>query len=286
MAGSYEVLEPWYEHLYTVLHRLLRERLAPRVRGGRALDAGCGTGFQAAHLAALGYAVHGVDVSAGLLAVARERGAAALVRATVEALPYADASFDAVACCGSTLSFVDAPARALEEIGRVLRPGGRLLLECEHRWSLDLLWALASSLGGDALRYDVTPVEALRRLRPSREGLTVPYPGYGNLRLFTAGELRAMLGHAGLEVQRTWGIHVATNLIPSTLLHRSRVGRGLGTVYRALCALDEWLRRLPLTHLVANSLVILAIKRPDGTPPAPPHSVSSSANVTASERST
>lgn len=264
MAGSYEELEPWYEHLYAVLHRRLRDALAPRpdARGGRALDAGCGTGFQAAQLAALGWRVHGVDVSPGLLAIARTRGDAALLLATIEALPYADATFDVVACCGSTLSYVDAPAQALAEIGRVLRPGGRLLLECEHRPSLDLLWTLASSLGGDALGYGVTPREALRCLgRSPREGLVVEYPGYGRLRLFTLAQLAAMLGRAGLDVEETWGIHMATNVIPSTLLHRPRLGRMLAAMYRALCALDDALRRVPLTHVAANSLVVLARKR-------------------------
>ena len=135
MAPTYETLEPWYEHLYDVLHAILRRALRPAADGRRhrALDAGCGTGFQAALLEELGYVVHGVDISAGLLAVARARlPDAALARATVEALPYADGAFDAVACCGSTLSFVDDPGRALGELARVLAPGGRLLLEHGH----------------------------------------------------------------------------------------------------------------------------------------------------------
>jgi SAM-dependent methyltransferase len=140
LADADDVLEPWYAHLYAVLHARLARTLAPAAGGARpprALDAGCGTGAQTALLAALGYRAHGVDVARR--ARARQRAAgAALAVATTEALPYADAAFNAVACCGSTLSFVAAPARALAEIRRVLRPGGRLLLECEHAWSLDL----------------------------------------------------------------------------------------------------------------------------------------------------
>src|SRR5205807_2287320 len=56
MADTYDDLEPWYEHLYDVLHAILRETIgqAP-AGGGSALDAGCGTGFQAALLAELGW---------------------------------------------------------------------------------------------------------------------------------------------------------------------------------------------------------------------------------------
>src|SRR5262245_66092005 len=73
MAEEYDVLEPWYEHLYPLLHRILGEVLArPREgRRRRALDAGCGTGFQTAVLDALGYESHGTDVAARLLKIGR-----------------------------------------------------------------------------------------------------------------------------------------------------------------------------------------------------------------------
>src|SRR4029077_4600408 len=131
MAASYDDLEPWYEHLYAELHRILRSALSPGAQGARALDAGCGTGFQTAILAELGYRPHGLDLSAVSLAVARgrppgsrlgpggrrgrQRGSR-LVRGDLGALPYGAASFDAVVCAGSTLSFVEEPGRAVAEI--------------------------------------------------------------------------------------------------------------------------------------------------------------------------
>src|SRR5262245_48656270 len=75
MADSYDELEPWYEHLYAQLHAILRATLTPARgrRPGRALDVGCGTGFQSAILGEIGYEVHGVDISPGLLTVACRR---------------------------------------------------------------------------------------------------------------------------------------------------------------------------------------------------------------------
>jgi SAM-dependent methyltransferase len=265
MAESYESLEPWYAHLYDVLHAIVRDELAPPAgrHALRALDAGCGTGFQAAVLASLGYRTHGLDVSAGLLAVARRRrGSIVFARGNIEALPYEDATFDAVTCCGSTLSFVEAPALAVAEIGRVLRPGGLLLLECEHRWSLDLLWAAVSSLTGDSLGYGLSPNEVWRQLSDrDGEGCRVHYPGYGPLRLFSVGEVRALLDAAGLEPARMWGIHAITNLIPSPVLHRERLARPLAILYRILCSVDDGLRRLSGATGLANSLVVLARRR-------------------------
>lgn len=269
MAGSYDELEPWYEHLYRQLDALVRDTL-PLVRPrARALDAGCGTGFQAASLRALGWTVHGVDLSTGLLAVARgKRLGAALACGDLEALPYPDASFDAVTCCGSALSFVEVPPRALVEIGRVLRPGGRLLLECEHKWSLDLVWAFASAITGDALGYGVTSAGAWRQVaRPLREGFRLDYPvalpdggqAYMRLRLFTMAEIAGMLAAAGLVAQGVWGIHGVTNVVPSTVLHRARLPRPLARVYRVLCALDRALAPTPAWRF-ANSVVVLAEK--------------------------
>lgn len=261
MAPTYDDLEPWYEHLYAVLHGILRETIGPAPPGGgSALDAGCGTGFQSALLTELGWDAHGVDVSAGLLAVARRRlPGAAFALATVETLPYPDARFDAVVCCGSTLSFVDDPARALAELGRVLRPGGRLLLDCEHRPSLDLAWTLASALAGDALGYGVKARDAWRAITAGRS-LRLTYPGYGPLWLFTRRELTAMLGAAGLTTVRTWGLHNVTNLLPSTLLHRQQVPRTLAAAFRALCRLDARVIGTAPARALANSLVVLAVR--------------------------
>jgi SAM-dependent methyltransferase len=262
MADVYDELEPWYVHLYARLDAILSDTLRPAGPGGRALDAGCGTGFQTARLESLGYETHGVDLSARLLAVARaRRPRARFVRGRLEALPYADATFDAVTCCGSTLSFVDDPTAAVAELGRVLRPGGRLLLEVEHKWSADLGWMLASAAVGDPLGYGVSVGVVWHALaRPLREGCVIPYPGYGPLRLFTAAEVRALLRSVRLAPTATWGVHSVTGLLPSTALHRPRLPRGLARLYAALCVVDRWLTRVRVVRAVANSIVVLARK--------------------------
>jgi SAM-dependent methyltransferase len=264
MAASYDELEPWYEHLYAVLHARLRAVLGPVPTGRRrrALDAGCGTGFQAGILRALGYETVGLDLSEGLLSAARQRcPGLPLVRGDVEALPWRDASFDVAVCCGSTLSFVGRPDRALAELGRVLAPAGRLFLEVEHRWSLDLLWRLASAILGDPLRYGATAGEARRALGPPiGDGIWLDYPGYPRLRLFTRRELDRLLAAAGLAPTGAWGIHAVTNLIPSTVLHRPRLPRALAWAYGALCHLDRTLGASRLGRGAANSLVVLAVR--------------------------
>ena len=265
MAASYDELEPWYEHLYAVLHGLVRVDLAPPPgsRRPRALDAGCGTGFQTALLLELGYETVGVDLAAGLLRVARARCAGAqFVQGDVETLPCRDDTVDLVVSCGSTLSFVSRPDRAIAEIARVLRPGGRLLLEVEHRWSLDLAWRLASSAVGDPLGYGVKTREAWRAFgRPIREGVWMDYPGYPRLRLFTRRELDRLLGDAGLVRLRAWGLHGVTNVIPSTVLHRPRLGWVTGALFRRLRSVDAALSATPAGRALANSLVVLAAKR-------------------------
>jgi ubiquinone/menaquinone biosynthesis C-methylase UbiE len=74
-----------------------------------------------------GATVTGLDVSAGLLAVARARLPEADLReGDLEALPFADASFDAVVAVNSLFYAADMAA-ALRELARVVRPGGRVV---------------------------------------------------------------------------------------------------------------------------------------------------------------
>lgn len=100
-------------------------------QGERLLDVGCGTGV-AARLAAEQVAptgtVTGVDPHPGMLGVARRTSPdIEWHRGTAEDLPLPDESFDAVVCSLSFQFFAD-KARALQEMRRVLAPGGRAVL--------------------------------------------------------------------------------------------------------------------------------------------------------------
>jgi SAM-dependent methyltransferase len=103
---------------------------------GRALDIGCGSGFQSIPLAELGYRVTGVDLSKSLLGELR-RNAGELPIETVcdDILHYIvsakAADFELCVCMGDTLthlvSFGDVQ-RLLRDVQRVLAPGGRFVL--------------------------------------------------------------------------------------------------------------------------------------------------------------
>jgi hypothetical protein len=143
----------------------------------------------------------------------------------------------------------------------VLKPGGRALFEVEHRWSLDLVWRGLSSVMGDPLGYGATAVDARAAFaRPLGEGIWMNYPGYPRLRLFTRPEFAGLLAAAGLSPASTWGLHSVTNVIPSTVLHRPRLGRALRACYRGLCALDRALAATSAGRGLANSLIVLATK--------------------------
>ena len=94
------------------------------------LDVGCGTGVVAVTAARAGARVRALDLTPALLAVARENAATAqveveLTEGDVEALPYADATFDFVLSQFGHM-FAPRPDVAIGEMLRVLRPGGTI----------------------------------------------------------------------------------------------------------------------------------------------------------------
>lgn len=94
----------------------------------RLLDVGCGTGHQLQVLRASGFEVAGVDGSDEMLAHAQDLNPEIeLRRASVEDLPFPDASFDVVICL-EVLRYLPDPQPCLAEIRRVLRPGGVALV--------------------------------------------------------------------------------------------------------------------------------------------------------------
>lgn len=93
------------------------------------LDFGCGSGDIALHLAGQGHRLTGYDLSAAMIEQARRTDSAQQVRWIARgidaALPFADASFDAVVT-SSVLEYVPALDATLKDLARVLRPGGWL----------------------------------------------------------------------------------------------------------------------------------------------------------------
>jgi len=119
---------------------------------GAVLDLGCGTGELTARLAAKypRASFVGVDLEESHLERARARcdSFGARVRFEVAdalALPYADASFDFVVC-RHVIQAVPDPPRAVAEMRRVLRPGGRLHLIAED---YGMLWCHPTELNAD-----------------------------------------------------------------------------------------------------------------------------------------
>jgi ubiquinone/menaquinone biosynthesis C-methylase UbiE len=121
-------------------HRIAMDMLALSP-GDIVLDLACGPGnFTRSFAEAVGEGlVVGVDASRTMLtrAVSDTRAAnVAYMRGDACALPFADDAFDAV-CCFAALYLIEEPISALEEIVRVLAPGGRLaLLSSCHRGPL------------------------------------------------------------------------------------------------------------------------------------------------------
>ncbi len=195
-----------FERMYTVEDRLwwylgLREHVLALLRPARAygrdgaapriLDAGCGTGGMAARLRPYG-PVAGVDLAPFAVAICRERrGLDRTAVASITELPFPDGAFDlAVSLDVISDAGTGNDARALAELARVLRPGGRLCLNLPaYRW-----------LAGE---HDLA-VETKRR--------------------YTRAEVRALLVAAGLVPERLtyWNCALLPAVAAARALSRRR----------------------------------------------------------------
>ncbi|HET6505738.1 MAG TPA: methyltransferase domain-containing protein [Baekduia sp.] len=191
-------------------------RLAGCPEGGALLDVACGFGRHAVPLAAAGFRVTGVDRSATLLDEARRRAGDAsptFVAADYRELPFADASFDAAINLYTSIGFLgdEEDTKVLAEVARVLRPGGRLVVESMHR---DLMirifqergWRLlgAGRLLLEQRAFDpvtgvVQETQTLIGSDGARESQAF------STRVYTATELMAMLRAAGFDKVTAYG---------------------------------------------------------------------------------
>ena len=128
------------------------EALLADVAPGRALDAACGTGRHAKHLATK-HETYGIDASQEMLDVAK----ASVPSATfdvgdLERLPFPDAHFDVVVCALALCHLPDLTA-AVAELARVARPGAKLVLTDPHPTSVSIISHLFVPTGEGGLGF-------------------------------------------------------------------------------------------------------------------------------------
>jgi SAM-dependent methyltransferase len=163
------------------------------VAPARLLDAGCGTGEWAERVTReLGAAVTAIDISPRMVELTRDRGVDASL-GDVQQLPFEDASFDCAAA-NWMLYHVPDVRRAIAELERVLRPGGRLVAATFGDANLAELWQLVGmepesghsfsrSTGADLLSPPFASVEC-------RDAIgTVVFPDHEAVRRYVAATM-------------------------------------------------------------------------------------------------
>jgi 2-polyprenyl-3-methyl-5-hydroxy-6-metoxy-1,4-benzoquinol methylase len=179
------------------------ELLTDDLAGKQLLDAGCGTGWFSQRACERGAKVTSLDVGEKLLAQVAKKCDSKRVVGDVLDLPFEDASFDFVVC-SEVIEHTLEPRRAVLELGRVLRPGGVMVLTVPNQ-----VWHFA---------IDIANFLKLR-----------PYEGYENW--VTWRELRRFVSDAGLRVDEQRGFHMFPFVLSVThgILRRlDAYGRQLG----------------------------------------------------------
>jgi ubiquinone/menaquinone biosynthesis C-methylase UbiE len=195
----------------------------------KVLDIGCGSGFQTLLFARKGLHTVGIDLSKELIDEAIKKAKSEKIEDRVKFsiadatdLPFRDESFDVICCCGSVLSYIPDYKIAVSEMSRVLKQGGKIIIDVDHKWNFNSIHMLIDSLTGNHMGYDVPLPEAIKSFRDYRSGFVDEYPiinADGNSELhrlwfYTFSELEEPLKKNQVKIEKIWGIHIFTSLIP------------------------------------------------------------------------
>ena len=186
-----------YHELIDSLEVEFVERFA---RSADVLEVGCGTGLLLQRIQKFARSAKGVDLSPGMLTLARERGLD-VVEGSATALPFPDSSFD-VTCSFKVLAHVRDIERALAEMARVTRPGGYVIAEFYN----------PNSLRGLLKRFG--PAGKIAHETHEKQVFT----------RFDSPERVHALAPAGCRVIDARGVRIAT---PTAHVMKSRLGREL-----------------------------------------------------------
>ncbi len=240
----------------------LSRSLAPR---SRILDVGCGRGVVLGELADRGFEVHGVEMSSAAARGADPRARIRIAPRLADA-GYESDSFDEVVIW-HVFEHLDDPRGTLEEMRRILRPGGRLIVAVPNFSSAQARWAGPAWFHLDLPRHlHHFPLDALRHLLRVT-GFEVESTHHFSLRQNPFGWIQSALNRC-TSLPRN-GLY--------TLLHRRGSGSGAPFASRTRLTLLLWLVIGAPLAVLASVLATLArsgatvhvvARRREGTAPA------------------
>lgn len=187
----------------------LSRNLAP---GARVLDVGCGRGVLLRELADRGFEVHGVEISEEATRGADPRAEIRIATTLAEAA-YDAGSFDEV-IIWHVFEHMSDPRAVLEEVHRILEPGGRVVIAVPNFESAQARWAGAAWFHLDLPRHLYHfPLSALRELLRNT-GFDVTSEHHFSLRQNPFGWIQSVLNRFGSLPRNSL----------YTLLHRRSLG--------------------------------------------------------------
>jgi ubiquinone/menaquinone biosynthesis C-methylase UbiE len=216
------------------LERLLNRYLPTDGYGLAVLDIGCGTGHHMQALGARGFEVTGVEPSPEMLKHARTNNPKAhIVQAQADSLPFEDAAFD-IAICIEVLRYLPDPETCIEEMARVLRPGGLCLATATP-------WANANGYAA-----------------VNRWAAVMPLPSLTSLKQYftTVGGFDRRLASAGFDTRRIHGVYTG----PINWVQRVAPDDALPGFLRRWERIDDAIADRPRVRNLANMLLVAATR--------------------------
>lgn len=217
-VGSRGFFDDLDQYHFEKLHHLLRLVDFNGYRGKAVLEVGCGAAVDLARFAKGGAVCTGVDLASSAIDLARanfaQQGLAADLRvANGEALPFPDNSFDYVYAHG-VVQYTADPQRLVNEVRRVLKPGGEALFQVYNRIS----WLNAlSKLMKVGLEHDDAPVLLKYSIGEFKQLVS----GFSQVRIVPERFPVTSRLHGGWKGAVYNGLFVGTfNLLPKSLVER------------------------------------------------------------------